>query len=550
MPAVASEIRWGTGFDNVVHFDPMPTSTDELPQGLDDVVTWSDPAPGSRRARNDAGVTDSWERATDLKMAGRARFFGGASWRSTIQPFLKWAGSNAFRFIPDRRYPNFYIESYLDSPFEDRRPQLEASDGSQSIEVVLRNQAVDFGLAMRGLMFEYAPGLSITEPSSMLAAFTRATVARFHSRDGIVTQAATGTLRDRHFIAGARATLLEKASTNRCLQSENFGTTWTVNGTPTRVAAAHTASGVTLDLIGDDSAGSTEYYLQGITIGANGDKSVTIYIKRGTSPAASGSRVLITDTTAGQNRLLVTITFNGAGIPSVAVTTGAFYGYEEVEDGVYRIYCATTTVTGANNHDVVVQPAGTAAEQGNLYAGGVQVEDGAFPTSYVPTTTATVTRNADSLPFPYGYVPQAMTLYVKFIERGTIGTTAGRVLQIGAAADTNPQLVIFANGGFYSVAHNNGSSSVVSTLAAAPSWGNVVELHATLGSDGSVAISQSINGAAATSASTSSPLAFAAAWSDVLLWLNSVGSTGAGINALQVVRVSAGPKTLAEMRAA
>ena len=37
-----------------------------------------------------------------------------------------------------------------------------------------------------------------------------------------------------------------RVTTNICLQSENFGTTWVAQGGATRTASAHTASGIVL----------------------------------------------------------------------------------------------------------------------------------------------------------------------------------------------------------------------------------------------------------------------------------------------------------------
>jgi hypothetical protein len=60
--------------------------------------------------------------------------------------------------------------------------------------------------------------------------------------------------------------LLDRATVNLCLQSENFGTTWTDLGTPTRVAAFDSLGVLVFDLLGDDSGAVVESKQQVITI--------------------------------------------------------------------------------------------------------------------------------------------------------------------------------------------------------------------------------------------------------------------------------------------
>jgi hypothetical protein len=128
---------------------------------------------------------------------------------------------------------------------------------------------------------------------------------------------------------------------------------------------------------------------------------VSLVLAAGTS---TSTVVRLRDTTAGTNRLLATITW-AAGVPTVTMTTGEKAGEPvALASGGYRVGFQTTSVTAANTHLLQIYPATTAAlavaNTGTVYAGGVQAEDAPFPSSYRKTTTATVTRNGDSLTYP------------------------------------------------------------------------------------------------------------------------------------------------------
>lgn len=172
------------------------------------------------------------------------------------------------------------------------------------------------------------------------------------------------------------------------------------------------------------------------------------------------------------------------------------------------------------------------------------------PTSYMPTVAAVDTRTKDQLSFAFTARPQAMTFYVRFVEGGTVTMAANtKVIHVGASGATNPFLAIETSGSFYRVRRTNGlGTAVTSTLAAAPSVGQLVELRAVLNADGSVQIGQSIAGAAETTGAASSALALDQAWSGQLLWVNSVGTASVGIIAVRNIETMAGARTLQEMR--
>lgn len=549
-PVMASEIRWGTGFDNIIAFEPFPTDGSD-PHSLDDVVTWRRPAPGSRRMRNPAGTTDSWIAKRDFMLAGVARYFPRRSWSGLgLQDFLDWASEgNAFRLLPDRRYPSFYIDScILEEPFDDPRPHLEDTDGSQSIDIVIRQQALDFSVAMRGLLFEYVPSKSLVDPAA--ATFARNTTANRIGRDGVLASEAVDVLRTRHFLNGVQVALLEKTSDNLVLQSENFGTTWAPINSPTRVAATHTASGVTLDLIGDDSAVLTKGYSQSVAFTGDGVKALSLFVRQGTSVQ---SVVFLRDTTTSQSRIAAEVSWP-SGLPAVVMTGGfgTYLGYEALYDGVFRLLFASDSLTAANNHVIEVLPAaaigGDATRQGTLTVGGVQAENSARPTSYKKTTTVTVTRGDDVLRFPHAFIPQTMTVYLKFIELGTI-SVGGCLFELADTLGQSPLFRVHASSSVYRAHFTTLTDSSLSTMGAAPSYGQTVELRATFSATGQAQIAQTINGGSETVAAAGGNGLLPAAWSAALLHLAAAGEVKP-LTGLLVAKVAAGVKTLAEMRAA
>lgn len=278
--------------------------------------------------------------------------------------------------------------------------------------------------------------------------FTRAdatTCATYVDRDLTIRTAAAGKLRA-DWTGSVCSLLLESSRTNICLQSQDFGTTWTPNGTPTRSAAAKTCGILTLDLIGEDSAGAVEYYTQVVTFTGDAVKALAICVAEGTNPAASGSQFGLFDSTAGTYRLKGTLTW-ASGAPVVVMANGTHLRTVTLASGVYRLEFQSTSVTAANNNVIEVVPAAVSGEQGNLYAGGVQAEDATYPSSYIKTTTGAVTRAADSLTFPIGFAPQDLTVYLR-VPRPTHAASLlsdAIALAVGANAAAYPRLTLTLN---------------------------------------------------------------------------------------------------------
>lgn len=520
MPAIAaSEIRWGTGYDNVLSFD--------YPQGLDDTRTWRRPAPGSRRTRNPAGVTDAWINSREFCLAGRARWFSRSTFGGLgLQDFLDWAGEgNTFRFLPDNRYSSFYVDNcYLDSPFDDPQPQLEQADGSQTVDIVIRQQAFDFTLAMRGLMFEYAPGKSLTDPA--IAVNSRGSTATQIARDGTVVTVASGALRDRHFINGARTTLLEKARQNLQLHTEDIDVGFAIRGAGS-FATGQLAPDGTLSAVKFTPGSATDYAGANNAIGVNINTrtfSVSVWLKSVNATKLASYGLLINGDAA-------------SGVNSVGITI----------DNTWRRYqfTAVGTVVSTSFYSYFQSGGGDASA---FYIWGFQVEEAVTASSYIKNVGVANTRSADFFKYPFLFTPQELTVYVKGIELGG-GLDQGVNGLVAIGASTDASFFIFNNGSNQYAAMHRRATDVFSASAGGQAFGQQVEIRAVLSAGGAASVGQSLGGGAESVAGPSAALPLAAAWFDTNIYIGE-RSGATGLFGIQLVRIAPGTRTLAEMRAA
>jgi hypothetical protein len=194
--------------------------------------------------------------------------------------------------------------------------------------------------------------------------------------------------------------LIEEARTNIMLQSEDFSTTWGANEatvtTNTTIAPDGT---LTADTLTDNSATGTGTPRLTIarTFATSTPYTWSFYAK---ADQLDWVEARVTGMAAQAISAYFDLT-NGV----VGATLGADnddQGIESVGNGWYRCWVSFTSdaVDGTANpyiqvaeadNDRVVDLDGTSS----ILIWGAQLEAGAFPTSYIPTTTAGVTRNAD-----------------------------------------------------------------------------------------------------------------------------------------------------------
>lgn len=378
--------------------------------------------------------------------------------------------------------------------------------------------------------------------------FTRATAGTVLDRDGILRSVASGGPRVSWLDLdgdGVRrpCLLVEDARTNLIAESEDLNS-WTKNGTPVVTDDAATYGSLHLALVNDDDAGVTEYITTDPGLTGNAVKAVSWFMRAGTSTEVG---ISLRDETAAANRLQLTVAWSG-GVPTPTVDVGTLLKMTLVDSvtKLYRFECQTTSCTAANTHRLYLNPTlATASLTGTVYAGGFQVENAPFPSSYIPTDGATVTRNADVFTLPFYVAPSANLTVHAVLPRpahadatGTLGVFP-QVWGVAKYA-SRPNLGL----NFDSPAREfqaritdsiGASSAVDAAIAAGARLTVTVQFDATTGTVRS-------NQGAGWSSWSSTPVGALTAWGASTLYLGDGGETvattplGGGLYALLVAR--------------
>jgi hypothetical protein len=155
----------------------------------------------------------------------------------------------------------------------------------------------------------------------------------------------------------------------------------------------------------------------------------------------------------------------GPGFVNFNLLTGAFvdqtsataYSSSAVGNGWYRFSLSIAGLPAGSRTPTVFITDSTFSNSytGNGYSGiylwGAQVEAGAFPTSYIATTTASVTRNADvasmtGTNFSAWYNATEGSLFGQFMRMTSTNSSQGRVLSLSDASNT-ALIEIYQTGG-------------------------------------------------------------------------------------------------------
>ena len=190
--------------------------------------------------------------------------------------------------------------------------------------------------------------------------------------------------------------LIEEQRTNLCLQSEDFSTTWVNFNSAEEVNIIVAPDGtLTGDKLIPDTTSSAHTVQQVISVTSGTTYTFTVYAKAG---EYYGAGLLFPTSGFGTNSVDVfdlstgTVVTNASGNATIT----------SVGNGWYRISSTrTASATASSTFQIRAYPATSSGnyagdDYSGIYIWGAQFEAGAFPTSYIPTTSASVTRNADA----------------------------------------------------------------------------------------------------------------------------------------------------------
>ena len=265
--------------------------------------------------------------------------------------------------------------------------------------------------------------------------FTRASTGYAQTSAGALTAFASGELRRTD-----KGVLIEGARTNLCLQSQTFdnaawtkdngatvadqtvapdGTTTADTFVPTAISAQHRfiASNVTVT--------SAATYAMSYYVKPNGYTKVAIREGVGTGAYAAFSL-------SGAGSVLDA----GTGTGSVEALANGWYRITLVSAASGTTFRGDLWVLDPSYTSGIVTGSWTANGTSGIYAWGAQLELGAFPSSYIPTTTASATRATDVLTVPVSGIDYPLSLFAEF-ERAV--ATAGNewLLQIDDGSANN-----------------------------------------------------------------------------------------------------------------
>jgi hypothetical protein len=317
-----------------------------------------------------------------------------------------------------------------------------------------------YALDMPSFQRDFASLKTLDHGTGPAITFTRASGATYFDADGVLQTAATNAPRfDHDPAAGAlsRGLLIEESRTNSLRNSQAGGAATGTPGTlPTNWAAVETPeSGITREIVAAGTAGGLnyiDYRLSGTAALASGynlrfDGSTQVVVSPSQVWTGSVYLAVVGGSATGVSSVVISLierTADGTLIESTS--SGSLLG--SISANLQRYSITRTmgaTAARAQTGISLNIPNGITIDI-TLRIAAPQLEQGAFATSYIPTTTTAATRAADSAvvtPIASFYNASEGTLFAEW--RSGQSLTGGRVFALNDNTVDNVIELVYAN---------------------------------------------------------------------------------------------------------
>ncbi|MFA5922320.1 MAG: LamG-like jellyroll fold domain-containing protein [Methylococcaceae bacterium] len=271
------------------------------------------------------------------------------------------------------------------------------------------------------------------------ATFTRSSTATYFDSTGVLQTASADSMRFNYNPVALvnNGGLVEGGRTNVILRSEEFDSaSWSKTRSSVTTNATVAPDGLTTaDKLVEDTSTNSHFCSQLKSVADNTNITVSIYAK-------AAERNILPLVTSGKDSVFRTSYFNLQTGSVSSQASGHICSIESVGNGWYRCIITVNSGTGASNFGIypsmaIVSGSTSYAGDGTsgLYIWGSQEEVGDFVSSYIPTTTAAVTRAVDLLSYPTTNI-NAVSGTIK-LEFTPEHTPIGTISLFGSYVDAN-----------------------------------------------------------------------------------------------------------------
>jgi hypothetical protein len=274
--------------------------------------------------------------------------------------------------------------------------------------------------------------------------------------------------------------LIEESRSNLQIYSQDFTNAAWVKVNTTVSSGLVSPDGITISQLAVPTTTSGNHEVYGGTKASTTNMAFSVYVK----PAGYTKIALREDYISGQYAAFDCSGNSGAG-SVLSQTAGVGGTITSVGNGWYKISMASTITTTGQGLGIYILDAGytSGAVTSYNYAGngtsgfylfGAQVEAGSFPTSYIPTTSSSVTRVADVVKLASTASTVANANAGSAIAQTTKWEYSGDSARYLLASSTSRGL-LFSNSSSTQISSTNGTTVLSATIPASGTFtGNAV----------------------------------------------------------------------------